>query len=62
MPRSATLGKISARKVTWDGTTLTAEFDLSNAPTGAQTVTVVFPGPPGIPAVTFTLKNGYTVR
>jgi hypothetical protein len=36
----------------------------SGAATGAQTVTVVFPGPPGDPTdtVTYTLVNGFTIN
>jgi hypothetical protein len=44
-------------------TEVQATFDLSGA-TGAQTVSVVFPGPPGMPTqiVTYTLTNGFTVQ
>jgi hypothetical protein len=44
-------------------TEVQATFDLSGS-AGVQTVSVVFPGPPGIPTdtVTYTLTNGFTVQ
>jgi hypothetical protein len=45
-------------------TQVTASFTLSsNSATGPQTVSVVFPGPPGNPTdtVTYTLTNGFTI-
>jgi hypothetical protein len=44
-------------------TEVQATFNLSGA-TGAQTVSVVFPGPPGMAAdtVTYTLTSGFTVQ
>ena len=43
----------------------TAQFTIpAGAATGAQTVTVIFPGPPGNPGatVTYTLAGGFTVN
>ena len=58
------VGAIAARRVTWDGTTVIAVFDLpATLMPGAMTVRVVFPGPPGFQeTVPFTLQNGFTVR
>ena len=44
-------------------TEVQATFDLSGS-AGVQTVSVVFPGPPGNPTdtVTYTLTNGFTVQ
>jgi hypothetical protein len=63
-PTSATIGTLRARKVTWDGETVSAEFLLpSDAAPGAQDVRVVFPGPPGSGfEVTFTGKAAFTIR
>jgi hypothetical protein len=61
---SVTIGSNSgASPVHVSQTEVQATFDLSGA-TGAQTVTVVFPGPPGTPqdVVTYTLANGFTVQ
>jgi hypothetical protein len=46
-------------------TQVRATFTIpANAATGPQTVTVVFPGPPGNPTqtVTYTLANGFTIN
>ena len=63
-PTSVTIGKVAGRKLTWDGTTLTAEFALpSDIAPGAQTVIAVFPGPPGSGRnVIFALKNGFAIH
>jgi hypothetical protein len=68
-PSSAPINSITIGSNT--GTSLThvsqtevqATFNLSGV-TGAQTVTVVFPGPPGDPTdvVTYTLVNGFNVQ
>lgn len=61
---SITIGSISGTSLTHvSQTEVQATFDLSGA-TGAQTVTVVFPGPPGESqdVVTYTLANGFTVQ
>ena len=63
---SVTVGSYSGTSLTHvSQTQVTASITLpSNATTGAQTVTVVFPGPPGNPSqtVTYTLANGFTVN
>lgn len=64
-PQFVKIGTLKASKVQWDGTTLTATFQLaSNATPGDQTVTVTFPGPPTgePPTVTFTIKSGFTIK
>ncbi len=61
---SVTIGSISGTSLTHvSQTEVQATFNLSGA-TGAQTVTVVFPGPPDDPSdvVTYTLVNGFTVQ
>ena len=62
-PSSVTIGTLTARKVTWDGETVTAEFLLpADAKLGAQDVKVVFPGPPGSGfSVTFTARAAFVV-
>jgi hypothetical protein len=63
-PEAVRIGKYAARTIHWDGATVTAEFVLpAGAAVGPQTVTVVFPGPPGTDwKVTFTREKGFTVR
>ena len=63
-PQSVKIGAITARQVTWDGTTVTAVFEIpATLMPGAITVRVVFPGPPGSQGtVPFTLQDGFTVR
>jgi hypothetical protein len=61
---SVTIGSISGTSLTHvSQTEVQATFNLSGAP-GAQTVSVVFPGPPDEPTnvVTYTLANGFTVQ
>lgn len=61
---SVTIGSNTGTSLTHvSQTEVQATFDLSGA-TGAQTVTVIFPGPPDDPAnyVTYTLANGFTVK
>jgi hypothetical protein len=61
---SVTIGTNSGSSLTHvSQTEVQATFNLSGA-TGVQTVSVVFPGPPGEPTnvVTYTLANGFTVR
>lgn len=61
-PTSATLGTIAGTSVSRSGGTVTAQFTIpANAAPGAVTVSVVFPGPPGMGDVTFTLANGFTI-
>lgn len=57
-PTSALLGTISGTQLQRNGTTVTARFAIpANAPSGPQTVSVSFPGPPGQGTVTFSLAN-----
>lgn len=61
-PTSALLGTIAGTQLQRNGTTVTARFAIpANAPSGPQTVSVTFPGPPGQGAVTFSLANGFTI-
>lgn len=63
---SATIGTIAATSSTHiSATQVTSTFTLpAGAATGAQTVSVTFPGPPGNPTatVTYTLTNGFTIN
>jgi len=63
---SVTIGSSSCTSSTHiSQTEVQATFDLSNSSaTGAQTVSVTFPGPPNDPSdtVTYTLTNGFTVQ
>jgi hypothetical protein len=62
---SVTIGTINSTSRTHvSQTQVTAAFTVpANAATGAQTVSVTFPGPPENPTatVTYTLANGFTV-
>jgi hypothetical protein len=61
---SVTIGSNTGTSLTHvSQTEVQATFNLSGA-TGAQTVSVVFPGPPGNPTnvVTYSLANGFTVK
>jgi hypothetical protein len=61
---SVTIGTNSGTSLTHvSQTEVQATFKLSGA-TRVQTVTVIFPGPPGDPTdvVTYTLSNGFTVQ
>jgi hypothetical protein len=61
-PTSALLGTIAGTQLQRNGTTVTARFTIpANAPSGPQTVSVTFPGPPGQGAVTFSLANAVTI-
>jgi hypothetical protein len=61
-PTAALLGTLSGSNVQRNGNTVTATFTIpANAPSGSQTVSVTFPGPPGQGAVTFTLANAFTI-
>lgn len=61
-PNSALLGAITGTNISRNGTTVTARFAIpANVTPGAVTVSVVFPGPPGMGNVTFTLANGFTI-
>lgn len=62
-PTSATLGTISGTNVSRSGSTVTATFSIpNNATPGTVNVSVVFPGPPGMGDVTFSLANGFTIK
>lgn len=62
-PTSANLGAITGTGLVRNGTQVTGTFRIpANAATGPVTATVVFPGPPGSPSVTFTLPNGFTIQ
>ncbi len=62
-PLSATVGTIAGSNLSRNGTTVTASFAIpATATLGVVTVSVVFPGPPGMGNVTFTLANGFTIR
>lgn len=61
-PTSALLGSISGTNLQRNGSTVTARFAIpANAPSGPQTVSVTFPGPPGQGSVTFSLANAVTI-
>ena len=61
-PTSALLGTIAGTQLQRNGTTVTARFTIpANAPSGPQTVSVTFPGPPGQGPVTFSLANAVTI-
>ena len=61
-PTSASLGGIAGTNLTRTGTTVTARFVIpANANPGPVTVSVVFPGPPGMGTVTFSLVNGFNL-
>jgi len=63
---SVTIGALAGvNRVHVSRTQVTASFTIpGGAATGPQTVTVVFPGPPGNPnqTVTYTLPNGFTIN
>ena len=62
-PTSATLGTIRGTNVSRSGSNVTATFSIpSTATPGAVNVSVVFPGPPGMGDVTFSLANGFTIK
>jgi hypothetical protein len=70
-PANAPINSITVGAITGTGNThvstsqVTTSITIpSNASTGAQTVTVVFPGPPDDPSdtVTYTLNGGFTIQ
>lgn len=62
-PSSATLGTIVGTSIVRNGNNVSARFVLpANTVPGAVTASVIFPGPPGMGNVTFSLANGFTVR
>ncbi len=63
LPISATLGTINGSNVQRSGNNVTASFIIpANANAGPATVSVVFPGPPGMGNVSFSLVNGCTIQ
>ena len=61
-PTSALLGTLSGNNVQRNGNTVTATFTIpATAPSGSQTVSVIFPGPPGQGPVTFSLANAFRI-
>lgn len=63
LPKSASLGTIAGTKVSRSGSNVTASFAIpATATLGAVTASVVFPGPPGMGDVTFSLANGFTIH
>lgn len=61
-PISASLGTIAGTRVMRSGSNVTAAFAIpSSSGTGPVNVSVVFPGPPGMGNVTFSLVNGFTI-
>lgn len=61
-PTSASVGTVAGTNLARNGSAVTATFTIpANATPGAVTVSVVFPGPPGMGNVTFSLPNGFTV-
>ncbi len=62
-PTSASLGTLVGKKLSRSGSNVTATFDIPpTAAAGVVTASVVFPGPPGMGNVTFTLVNGFTIQ
>lgn len=62
-PTSASLGGIVGTTLVRNGAVVTARFAIpANAIVGPVTVSVVFPGPPGMGLVTFSLVNGFTIQ
>ncbi len=64
IPSSALLGTLTGTSVRRASpTTVTANFSLpANAAAGPVNAAVVFPGPPGMGSVTFSLANGFIFR
>ena len=61
-PTSALLGTLSGSNLQRNGNTVTATFTIpATAPSGSQTVSVIFPGPPGQGTVTFSLTNAFRI-
>ena len=70
-PQNAPINSVSVGTINGTGNSHVSQTQVTSsitvppgAATGAQTVTVVFPGPPNNPAatVTYTLTNGFTVN
>ena len=62
-PTSASLGTLVGTALARNGTQVSATFNIpANATPGRVTAAVVFPGPPGMGNVTFSLANGFTIQ
>lgn len=62
-PTSASLGSLVGTALTRSGTQVSATFNIpANATPGPVNAAVVFPGPPGMGNVTFSLANGFTIQ
>lgn len=70
-PGNAPINSVTVGTITGAGNIHVSQIKVTSsitipagAATGAQTVTVVFPGPPGNPGatVTYTLPNGFTIN
>jgi hypothetical protein len=70
-PSNAPINSVTVGTITGTSNTHVSQTQVTtsitipaNASTGPQTVTVVFPGPPGNPTatVTYTLANGFTIN
>lgn len=62
-PTSASLGTLTGTALARNGTQVSATFNIpANATPGPVTAAVVFPGPPGMGNVTFSLANGFTIQ
>ena len=70
-PQQAPINSITVGSITGTGSVHVSQTQVTtsitipaNAATGAQTVTVIFPGPPDNPTatVTYTLTNGFTIQ
>lgn len=62
-PSSANLGTFAGADVSRAGSQVSATFTLpAGAAPGPVNASVVFPGPPGMGSVTFSLANGFTIR
>lgn len=62
-PSAATLGAIPGTAIARNGTQVSATFSIpANAVPGPVNAAVVFPGPPGVGNVTFSLADGFTIE
>lgn len=62
-PTSASLGTLQGTAISRTGAQVSATFAIpANASPGAVNAVVVFPGPPGMGNVSFTLANGFTIQ
>ena len=62
-PTSASLGTLVGTAIARNGTQVSATFNIpANASPGPVNAAVVFPGPPGMGNVTFSLADGFTIQ